>query len=516
MAWIPKAQIEFANDLITASLVLDEGSGTRVAIQQIASALISAAVAADPTLASAVISAIDARVTAEDLIQGTDPRVPKLGNPKRFLVDDKDGREALFVDPNGKTTAQDFIAAFALIAGMEILPGTGWGVRGKNGRSPIYIDPATGRVTIRDLHPDTGRPAARVIVQLLIGQSNMNQTAAPVSSRLDVIHPRIMSAQWDPAVTWPAASTVTAIVPATTPMSAQKVRSGISPGMFLAREIVREMEDTIVVVLDGSVSGSGLLTDTDNGVWGVDYTGANPKLFPRVLAALNATLRLVRSMYPGVPVDVWGAFHQGEADGGQTLAAYSTALDALLTGFRTGIGRPTMPFVLGGTVPEATPALEYANITAAHIGTPARLPYTAFVPGVKNGGGSGSVTDTVHYHREGAEVLGKRMHKGIKRAIFNTATTVPHPPLTVSATWRKSAGALTISWDFPECRVSNFVVQYSIDDGAWVTVTGRTIPLDTTATVTGLNTGSSIAVRIATVAELGTSAYTTPVYATLI
>lgn len=442
----------------------------------------------------------------------TDKRVPGRGDLDSFEVVDTTGGVAFRVAPNGKTTAQDLITPYAKISGADHTPSSDWALQA-GARSPMYMDPATGNIVIRSLDPATGRPAARVIVLFAAGQSNMNGTAAPISQRLDVPHPRIMMAQWNPAITWPTENTVVGIVPATTPVSAQKVRSGITPAMFVAREIVAEMEDTIVVIVEASSSGSGLLTDTDNGVWAVDYAGTNPKLYTRGLNALQATLEYVRKMFPGVPTDVWMAWHQGEADGAQTLSAYSAAFDALVAAIRTAIGRPTMPVVLGGTVPEATPPTEYANITAAHIGTPARLTYTAFAPGVVNGGGSGSVSDIVHYHRESSQVLGKRMWAGLKRAIFNTTTTVPHPPLTVSATWRKSTGKLTITWDFPQCRVTDFVVQYAVDDGSWTTVTGRTIPLDTTATVTGLTTGSSISVRVATTSEAGTSAYTTPVYA---
>lgn len=63
MAWTPKATLQFANDLITASLVEDITSETRAAIQAIANALFSSAVAADPTLAANVLAAAEVAVT---------------------------------------------------------------------------------------------------------------------------------------------------------------------------------------------------------------------------------------------------------------------------------------------------------------------------------------------------------------------------------------------------------------------------------------------------------------------
>lgn len=63
--WTPKAMIQFANDLVMATTVLDEDSETRAAIQAIADALISAALAADPTLAASVTAAASAAVSGE-------------------------------------------------------------------------------------------------------------------------------------------------------------------------------------------------------------------------------------------------------------------------------------------------------------------------------------------------------------------------------------------------------------------------------------------------------------------
>ena len=63
--WTPKAMIQFANDLVMATTVLDEDSETRAAIQGIADVLISAALAADPTLAGSVSAAATAAVEDE-------------------------------------------------------------------------------------------------------------------------------------------------------------------------------------------------------------------------------------------------------------------------------------------------------------------------------------------------------------------------------------------------------------------------------------------------------------------
>jgi hypothetical protein len=149
------------------------------------------------------------------------------------------------------------------------------------------------------------------------------------------------------------------------------------------------------------------------------------------------------------------------------------------------------------------------RIRAALLDTPRRLQRTAYVDGVPNGGGSASVGDLVHYAREGVEKLGRLAHEGWKRAVMNVATSIPAPPQVVTARYR--AGALTVSWSPPYSRVTTFVVEYQIDGGTWVTAT-LTRPLDTTLTVTGL-TGTTVAVRVSTTNEVGTSAPSTPVTA---
>lgn len=100
MVWSPKATIQFANDLITASLVFDENSDTRAAIQGIANALISSAIENDPTLAANVAQAAntavgDALANAKvvSATDGADPSDPDVvgavgdeaGTPSRWL-----------------------------------------------------------------------------------------------------------------------------------------------------------------------------------------------------------------------------------------------------------------------------------------------------------------------------------------------------------------------------------------------------------------------------------------------
>lgn len=199
-------------------------------------------------------------------------------------------------------------------------------------------------------------------------------------------------------------------------------------------------------------------------------------------------------------------WHQGEGD--QTRDAYAAAWDALCDGVRTHTGNQALPIVLGGIVPEyIATATGRDLVREAHIGTPARKLYTAYVDGIPNGGGSGNVGDIVHYAREGATRLGKAMWAALKRAIANTADSVPVPPQDLTAT--RTAGSIRVTWSQPWCRVTDYRVEYSTDAGAtWTILAGRPIALDTVATFT--NAAASVLVRVSTINENGTSAATTP------
>lgn len=484
-------------------------SGWLRIVDQIGLAAVDASIRADQP------AVIDQRLVDRDAILGPDDRAMRHGVPFGWRVVDVLGKIALAVSRTGRVFAPDFEARRAALAGMsfEESPTGDLHVKDRAGKVAFRIG-RDGRTFIGDLDPrshvvlDSTR-INRVVVLWKNGQSNAAGRAKPIGPRLDVPHPRILMAQWTDTV-------VTGLGVASVPVSSQSVgdRSGLDPATDIARRIVAEQPDTAVVICDAAKGGSAVVLDTSNGVWGVGYTGANRWLLPISKAALTATLAQIATAYPGVPVDVQLVWHQGESDEAQTYEVYKPALRGVFEDLRAHAGDPTMPIVMGGTVPEASNPTEEANIMAAQIALQGEMQYIAFTPGIPNGGGSNAPSgDTVHYHRDGMERLGANMHKALRRAYANTTTSNPLPPLDVTARWRKTAGVLEIGWSFPTCRATAFLVQYRIDGGAWQSVSGRPRELDPVATVTGLTTGGELEVRVATVNDVGTSAYTTPIIA---
>lgn len=523
MAYTKRTTIEAATDDSMAMHLRLPGSETQdAAIELIAPVAGEVINNLDPEIFEGPAGvAVDAKLAAEDIIVGSDPRSMKLGDLKTWRSKDSAGRVIAEADAQtGVFTAPDFVARRARIAGGVIVEADEGIERWLDsaGKLIFEINARTGRVFVADLDPasnagggggSTSSAIARVVVLWVAGQSNAAGRGLPVGPRLDPSHPRILMAEWQDTV-------VTGLGLASVPNSSQAVvdTAGYGPADEIARRIVAADESTVVVICNTAKGGAGLVYDTPNGVWDANYAGTNRWLLPIAEDAITATLSWIRSRYPGVPIDVQGVWHQGESDGTISYAAYSAALIELFDSFRLHVGDPTMPIVMGGTVPESSGTTEEANIMGAQIQAQADMEYVAFAAGVHNGGGSSAATgDTVHYNRGGVERLGTNMYQALRRAYANNVASIPLTPLDVFARWRKAAGVLDISWSFPFCRVTAFTVEYRVDGGAWVPITGRPRELDPVATVTGLTTGTEIEVRVSTTNEVGTSAYTVPVIA---
>lgn len=516
MALIPVGRLTVATPETMAASIRGNTVATDAVDERIAD-VAADIIASDPLVAAAAAVAVDDALTAEDIIVGSNERSMKYSEPYAWGVEDNDAKVALGVTASGRGRSDDFVARRAELGGITIVESDDGTLSFEDsaGKVALRLGP-DGRFLIGELHPDSHiggasgvTPLARVKVLWEIGQSNAAGRGLPCGGRLDPMHSRILSALW-------SGTTVTGVGAATVPISSQQMlsTSGLDPATVIARKIALEEPDTAVVIVNAAKGGSGLIIDTPNGVWAVDYAGTNPHQLPIAKAALAATLTEVAARFPGLPVDVQMLWHQGESDGGQTYADYYAALRALILDLRAFIGDATAPLVMGGTVPEDSNPTEEANIMAAQIALQGDLQNVAFALGVANGGGSSAASgDTVHYHRAGMEELGARMYDALLRAYANTLTSIPLPSLAVTARWRKSVGVLDIGWLFPFCRATSFTVQYSVDGGGWQTVTGRTRELDPVAQVTDLTTGNEIRVRVATTNEVGTSAYTTPITA---
>ncbi|MGO2091376.1 MAG: sialate O-acetylesterase [Microbacterium gubbeenense] len=431
-----------------------------------------------------------------------------------FRVLDRAGQIALEVDRYGTVIAHGptELAGVSTIGGARVDRGIDnrFRIRDLSHRIALQVE-EDGRVFIPHLRVSSlqgdssggGASVTRVVMLLLMGQSNAEGRGLPIIPFLDEPHPRILMTQWD-------GDTVEGIVPATVPLSSQRAQVGLSIGTVIAREIVAEREDTAVVIVNAAVGGVPLVNSGGpDGTWNPDYTGENPHLLDIALDAWEEARDLAAAKYGVTPTTVM-AWHQGEADGGAGTGkvSYETAFDQLVTVARSRIGSSAAPIVLGGIVPGHGGESYRDRIVAAHEATPGRVLYSAYAPGPAGGGGSQATSDGVHYHRGGVEVLGRRMWDGLKRAFGNSAASVPHTPPSVSAT--RADGTLTVTWDFPGTRADSFLPEYRVDGGTWSPVGGMLTPTSTSAQKAGV-TGGLVEVRVASTNSTQTSAYSIPV-----
>lgn len=233
------------------------------------------------------------------------------------------------------------------------------------------------------------------------------------------------------------------------------------------------------------------------------------KLYQRMLAQITDAIALITERWPGAEL-VWEGFlwNQGEYDAqkGINQAAWAAKFDQLAAGVRAHIGAP-ISAVLGQSVPEwiATEAGAPA-ILAAQIDTPSRLERSAFAYAAAN---ASNYNDLIHPNRAGATAMGQAMSAAIEEAVANVAGTDPVPPTVVSAV--RDGSIVTIRWNRPLCRVTNYTVQTNTDGAGWVTL-ARSMPLHREAVLTGV-TGTRVRARVSTTNAVGTSAITTPVTA---
>lgn len=361
---------------------------------------------------------------------------------------------------------------------------------------PLDLEVRDGKTYIRDAVIAAGGGAGiavkRVVVLAVLGQSNQVSWAQPNVPFLD----------HDSARIWQHPYGGDGLTPAVFNLTGPGPSDGISPSLVLAREIVKNDPECVVVLVPAAVGGSGLVTDTERGKWEIDYAGPNQKLYANAVSMTSRAIALAQDRW-GVTPTVLSTWIQGEADASASIAraVYEAALDALITDWR---GRFPGMFLIAGIVPRE-PFGTRAEITLALQDTPRRMFGTAYVHGVDNGGGSRGTSDNNHYGREAVEVIGWEWFKAIPRASNNVSASPINPPLKVTAT--RWAGTITAAWTPPYCHVDAYEAQSSTDGAAWTPVT----VVEPAATSVTFASAVPVLVRVRAVNATEPSAWTIPV-----
>lgn len=231
----------------------------------------------------------------------------------------------------------------------------------------------------------TGAPQPPTLdLFLLAGQSNM-AGRGEVSDADRTPHPRVW--MFDRQRAWQ---------PAVDPMHFDKPIAAVGPGRSFGLAIARQFPDVNVGLVPTAVGGSPI-TSWQPGIR-YDETGA----FPWDDALTRARAALVNG----------GAFkailwHQGESDATADAAPlYESRLRDLIARFRTELGDPSLPFVVGqlGRFPGRPWDEWYERVDEAHRRVAADVPHVAFV----SSDGLGDKGDNLHFSAQAARELGLR------------------------------------------------------------------------------------------------------------
>ncbi|MEO6528998.1 MAG: sialate O-acetylesterase [Gemmatimonadaceae bacterium] len=232
-------------------------------------------------------------------------------------------------------------------------------------------------------HASAAAEPTRMQLFLLAGQSNMAGRGV-VDPRENVPHPRVL--MLNRALAW---------VPAVDPVHYDKPTAAVGPGRGFALTLVARDSTMRIGLVPAAVGGSPISSWEPGALDSATRTHPYDDALVRARAAFrDGTLRAI----------LW---HQGESDASPTLSVrYAPRLRALISRFRTDLGVPELPFLIGQLGHfDGRPWTEgMRRIDSVHRAIAATTPKVAFVSseGLRDKG------DSLHFDAASARVLGER------------------------------------------------------------------------------------------------------------
>jgi hypothetical protein len=217
---------------------------------------------------------------------------------------------------------------------------------------------------------------------LLAGQSNMAGRGV-VEAEDRVVHPRVFAL--DRTMHW---------VPALDPIHYDKPTAGVGPGRSFGLALAARDPSMRIGLVPAAVGGSPISS------WEPGALDSATKTHPYD----DALARLRVAMQSGrVRAILW---HQGESDAHPgSSERYAARLRALIERFRTDLGQPELPFIIGelGHFPSKPWSDDVRRIDSVHRAIAATMSNVAYVSseGLRDKG------DTLHFDAASARTLGK-------------------------------------------------------------------------------------------------------------
>lgn len=241
--------------------------------------------------------------------------------------------------------------------------------------------------------PDTAQQEPDTVVQradttlqiiLLAGQSNMAGRGT-VDAQDSVVNPRVL--KLDESMKW---------VPAVDPLHWDKpALVGVGPGRSFGLVLATRDPNARIGLVPAAVGGSPISS------WepGARDPGTGTYPYDDALARMRIAMRdgKVRAI-------LW---HQGESDATTELSpAYEAKLRAVIARFRSDLGEPALPFIIGqlGQFGGRPWSADVQRVDAAHRAIAASVPNVAYVSsdGLRDKG------DSLHFDASSARTFGQR------------------------------------------------------------------------------------------------------------
>jgi hypothetical protein len=191
-------------------------------------------------------------------------------------------------------------------------------------------------------------------------------------------------------------------------------------------------------------------------------------------------------------------WHQGELDAGSTedIAAFPSRLDAMITGFRTRLNSPNLPFILGELQPTYLAVTPPAMAINNHLkNTPQRISNTFCV---SSRGLTGNNGEEIHFNAPSLRIFGKRYFDAYYG--LYAATTIPAKVRSVII-GVVTATTMDLAW------ISDSAVTWEV---AYTTNNIRLVVISRTPsiTLTNLVSSTTYTIEIAAINKNGSSAIT--------
>lgn len=317
---------------------------------------------------------------------------------------------------------------------------------------------------------------------LMLGQSNEAGRATDYSAALDPGDPRILQ--------FTAAGR---LIPAVEPLGNPDPSGKGGPGLAFARAILTTLPaGDRVELIPASYGGTGFTLPDSNGgtrTWDINQPDSPSNMYEQSLRQIAAALAATpgRTRIDAAMINIGGTDAHNHLSGPD----FQTYLDALIGGYRSRLGLPNLPFIVGPSRPDVIASNPYyAALNTVQIATPARVAHTAYIPGAI-GAKFYKTNDSLHFNMVGQRAMGLQYAHALSGLLnglpwLRSPTSYAWLPVTrvgaIDPTWNRVRGA------------TGYLVEYkSAADYVW-RLFGVTAALD--APIDGLDAGLKYEVRV--------------------